>query len=97
MTPDTLLLSHRLDVIETKLDAVLAAIDERETNEWLTSTQMRAAMSISDRQLTRLIQAGVISGNAIRNVGSIKSPRYRFHKSRTLNQWLSRASTHTQT
>lgn len=91
MNPDTTFLSHRLDVIEGKLDAVLQMLTEREVNEWITTKQATDLMSISDRQLTRLVSSGVIHGNAIRNVGTVKSPRYRYHRSRLLNQWLKRA------
>ena len=91
MNPDTTYLSHRLDVIEGKLDAVLQTLADREANEWITTKQATELMSVSDRQLTRLITSGVIHGDAIRNVGTVKSPRYRYHRTRLMNQWLKRA------
>ena len=91
MNPETQYLSNRLDVIERKLDTLIQAVVARETNEWITTKDALALMSVSDRQLTRLISSGVIHGNAIRNVGTVKSPRYRYHRSRLLNQWLKRA------
>ena len=91
MNQDITDLSQRLDVIEGKLDAVLQMLSEKETNEWITRGQATELMSITDRQLTRLISSGVIHGNAIRNVGTIRSPRYRYHRSRLMNQYLQRA------
>ena len=91
MNPDTQYLSHRLDAIEKKLDTLIQASAEREMNEWITTKDALALMSVSDRQLSRLISSGVIHGDAIRNVGTVKSPRYRYHRSRLLKQWLKRA------
>ena len=73
-------LLQRLDTIEAKLMQVLTALDQTETDQLITSAKACQLMSISDRQLTRLISSGVIHGPAIRNVGSAKSPRYRFHQ-----------------
>jgi len=85
-------LLQRLDTIEAKLMQVLTALDQTETDQWITSAKACQLMSISDRQLTRLISSGVIHGPAIRNVGSAKSPRYRFHQQKMLNQWLKKAA-----
>ena len=86
-------LSHRLDVIEGKLDAVLQMLADREETEWITTKEVLPLMSVSSRQLTRLITSGVIHGDAIRNVGTIKSPSYRFHRSRLLTQYLKQVIT----
>jgi len=91
MNPDTAFLSHRLDVIEKKLDTLIQSLAEREVNEWITTKQAIELMGISDKSLMRLIASGVIHGNAIRNVGTVKSPRYRYHRTRLMNQWLKRA------
>lgn len=85
-------LLQRLDTIEAKLMQVLQALAQTEDEQWITSSKACQLMSISDRQLTRLISSGVIHGPAIRNVGSAKSPRYRFHQQKMLNQWLRKAS-----
>lgn len=85
-------LLQRLDTIESKLTQLLVALDQAETDQWITSAKACQLMSISDRQLTRLISSGVIHGPAIRNIGSAKSPRYRFHQAKMMGQWLKKAS-----
>ena len=85
-------LLQRLDTIEAKLMQVLTALDQAETDQWITSAKACQLMSISDRQLTRLISSGVIHGPAIRNVGTAKSPRYRFHQQKMMNQWLKKSA-----
>ena len=85
-------LLQRLDTIESKLTQVLVALDQAETDQWITSAKACQLMSISDRQLTRLISSGVIHGPAIRNIGSVKSPRYRFNQQKMMSQWLKKAS-----
>ena len=92
METDNRYMLQRLDVIEAKLTQVLVALEANEDEQWITSSKACQLMSISDRQLTRLISSGVINGPAIRNIGSVKSPRYRFHKKRLLNQWLKKAA-----
>ena len=85
-------LLQRLDTIESKLMQVLVALEQTEEDLWITSVKACQLMSISDRQLTRLISSGVIHGPAIRNVGTPKSPRYRFHRQKLLSQWLKKPS-----
>jgi hypothetical protein len=93
MTPDNNYLLQRLDSIEAKLSQLLQAFEKVEDDKWITGAKLRDLMGISDRQLTRLITAGVIYGDAIRNIGSVNSPRYRFHRTTALNQWLKKPST----
>ena len=91
METDNRYMLQRLDVIEAKLTQVLVALEANEDDQWITSSKACQLMSISDRQLTRLISSGVINGPAIRNIGSVKSPRYRFHQAKMMNQWLRKA------
>ncbi len=75
MTPDTTYLLQRLDSIEAKLSQLLQAFDKVEEDKWITGAKLRELMGISDRQLTRLISSGVLHGDAVRNIGSVHSPR----------------------
>ena len=86
-------LTHRLDVIEGKLDAVLQMLSDREDTEWLTTKEVLPLMSVTSKQLSHLIASGVICGDAIRNLGSAKNPRYRNHRGRLLNQYLKQVIT----
>lgn len=92
MTPDIQFLHHRLDSIEQKLTQVLLALEETEIEQWITTAKACQLMSISDRHLTRLIATGVIHGPAIKNVGTARRPRYRYHRTKMMNQWLRRVS-----
>ena len=93
MESEPAFLSHRLDVIEGKLDAVLQMLSDREESEWLTIKEVLPLMSVTSKQLSHLIASGVIHGDAIRNLGSAKNPRYRYHRSRLLNQYLKQVIT----
>ncbi len=93
MESEPAFLSHRLDVIEGKLDAVLQMLSDREESEWLTIKEVLPLMSVTSKQLSHLIASGVIQGDAIRNLGSIKKPMYRYHRSRLLNQYLKQVIT----
>jgi hypothetical protein len=93
MNPDLAFISHRLDSLEQKLDRVLSALAGTEEEQWITTAVACKLMSISDKHLMRLIASGVIHGPAIRNVGTAKSPRYRYHRQKLINQWLKRPDT----
>ena len=92
MELDSKYLLQRLDTIEAKLMQVLVALDQTETDQWITTSKACQLMSISDKHLMRLIATGVIHGPAIRNVGTVKRPRYRYHHRHLLSQWLKRVS-----
>lgn len=92
METDSRYMIQRLDVIEAKLTQVLVALDQAETDQWITTATACQLMSISDKHLMRLIASGVIHGPAIRNVGTAKRPRYRYHQKHLIDQWLKRAS-----
>ena len=93
MDSEPAFLTHRLDVIEGKLDAVLQMLSDKEESKWLTTKEVLPLMSVTSKQLSKLIASGVIYGDAIRNLGSAKSPSYRYHRSRMLNQYLKRVIT----
>lgn len=92
MELDSKYLLQRLDTIEAKLMQVLVALDQTETDQWITTSKACQLMSISDKHLMRLIATGVIHGPAIRNVGTVKRPRYRYHQQKLMGQWLKRVS-----
>ncbi len=93
MESEPAFLSHRLDVIEGKLDAVLQMLSDREESEWLTTKEVLPLLSITSKKLSHLMASGVIHGDAIQNLGSAKKPMYRYHRSRLLNQYLKQVMT----
>jgi hypothetical protein len=87
--PSPLLLA-RLDELEHKLNRVLEHLDAQEGCDWVDRKGACALLGVSDRHLTTLIERGVIHGEAIRNVGTPRKCRYRFHRRKVLNQFLAR-------
>lgn len=81
---------QRLDDLEIKLNTVLDRLASQESSDWVDRKSACSLLGISDRHLTQLMQKGVIHGDALRNVGTPKKPRYRFHRSRALSQFLAR-------
>jgi hypothetical protein len=83
----------RLRAVEDKLDALLeqagAQADQREET-WIERNAACHLLGISPRLMGTLLSQGVIKPPAVRNVGTPRSPRYRFHRRRTLEQFLAR-------
>jgi hypothetical protein len=80
----------RLDDLEHKLNRVLEHLDAQEVSDWVDRKAACALLGVSDRHLMTLIERGVIHGDAIRNVGTVRKSRYRFHRKRALSQFLAR-------
>ena len=81
---------RRLELIEQKIDRVFLALSLQEEEDWLTTAQAIKLMGISERQMRRLVSKGVIHGQAICNIGAGRTPRYRYHRKKMMNQWLKR-------
>jgi hypothetical protein len=82
----------RLDDLEVKLNRVLEHLDAQEVDDWVDRKSISALLGISDRHLATLVEEGVIRGEAIRNVGTTRKCRYRFHRKKALDQFLARAT-----
>jgi len=76
--------------LESKLDAVLAKLNVDESSQWLDTRATCSLLGITDRHLRKLIAEGTVHGEALRNVGTVKKPRYRFHRERVMDQYLKR-------
>lgn len=85
------LIWSRFDESQAKLDAVLKALDAQKASLWIDRKAACGLLGVSDRHLRCLIEQGVIHGEAVRNVGSVKRPRYRFNRELLLKQYLRRA------
>lgn len=77
--------------LDSKLDSVLQRLDAVESSEWVDSQDVMTMLGISERHLRQLVAEGTIHGDAIRNVGTVKRTRYKFHRKLVMNQYLSRA------
>ena len=76
--------------LDSKLDLVLQRLDATEQSEWINSAEVLPLLGISERHLRMLVADGTIHGDAIRNVGTVKRARYKFHRKKVLSQYLSR-------
>jgi len=83
-------LQLRIASLESKLDAVLAKLSVDESSQWLDTRTTCSLLGISDRHLRNLIAEGTVQGEALRNVGTARRPRYRFHRERVMDQYLRR-------
>lgn len=80
---------YRLTRIETVLSALARAQDH--TSVWIGSEEFCKLVGIQTKQLTYYMSKGVPCGDAVKNVGTVKRPRYRFHREKAVDQFLNRA------
>lgn len=90
MTDEARRLHARLDDLERKIEAILNLVSQREPETWIDRRTASQLLGISDRHLGDLVARGTISGDAVRNVGTIKKARYRFDRAKLINQYLAR-------
>jgi hypothetical protein len=84
---------NRLDAIERQLDQLLrtAVSAVAHENDWVDSKEFCRMVGLRDtKALTYQMSKGVIRGDALRNIGTPKRPRYRFHRTRAVDQFLNR-------
>lgn len=85
----------RLQLIEEKLARLIVLHEGRAAKEeaWIDSKSFCAAVGLKDKHALHYAMAkGVISGDALRNIGTAKRPRYRFHRRLAVDQFLSRSA-----
>lgn len=88
-------LLNRIDTLESKLDKVLNALGhgEKPPADWVDSKEFCRLVGLADtKALVYQMSKGVISGDALRNIGTVKRPRYRFHRRKAVDQFLSRSA-----
>lgn len=84
-------LLNRLDDLERKLDRLLTQTQTTPENDWVDSHELCRLLSLADRKaLMYQLSKGVIHGDAIRNIGTAQRPRYRFHRTKAMEQFLNR-------
>jgi hypothetical protein len=81
---------NRIDTLESKLDQLLSVVQATES-DWVDSSEFCRLVGLKDtKALTYQMSKGIIHGQAIRNIGTPKRPRYRFHRTKAVNQFLNR-------
>lgn len=98
---DPSLILARLDQIESYLQRLInlssdsMGFEERREKveaEWVDSaTFCRIAGIRNQNSLSYFMSKGVFTNNAIRNVGTVKKPRYRFHRRKAVDEFLNRS------
>lgn len=91
-SPATDEILNRLDDIEQLLDKLLAASQVTPESDWVDSKEFCRLVGLRDtKALVYQMGKGVIRGDAIRNIGTVLRPRYRFHRKKAVDQFLNRA------
>lgn len=87
---------HRLDVVLGHLERLLQLQTATPESDWVDSREFCRLVGLKDtKALTYQMSKGIIRGDAIRNIGTAKRPRYRFHRVKAVNQFLNRMTTNT--
>lgn len=90
MSPqDILSVDRRLTTLEHKLDSILDALNAREASDWIDRKEACSLIGVSERHMFNLIAKGIITAS-VRNVGTARKPRYRFHRTKLLKEFLDR-------
>lgn len=84
----------RLDHIEQQLHKLISALaPEEPESDWVNSQEFCRLVGLKDtKALVYQMSKGILHGPAIRNIGTAKRPRYRFHRRLAVDQFLSRST-----
>lgn len=87
---------NRLDRIEGHLEALLQLTGTSPESDWVDSREFCRLVGLKDtKALIYQMSKGIIHGKALRNIGTAKRPRYRFHRKHAVDQFLNRSATAT--
>lgn len=83
---------NRLDAMERNLMALIQANQPAPESEWLDAKTFCRLVCLRDsKALMYELSKGVFDKTAVKNIGSVKRPRYRFHRVKAVNQFLNRS------
>lgn len=84
---------NRLDNIERALVTIRQQTASAPESDWVDSKEFCRLVGLRDtKALTYEMSKGILHGPAIRNIGTAKRPRYRFHRTKAVDQFLNRFS-----
>lgn len=82
---------NRIDALERTLVALIEAQRPAPESTWVDSKEFCRLVGLADtKALTYQMSKGVIHGPAVKNIGTAKRPRYRFHRTKAVDQFLNR-------
>lgn len=85
---------NRLDALERTLVALIESKQAPTAEDWVDSKEFCRLVGLKDtKALVYQMSKGIIHGPAIRNIGTARRPRYRFHRVKAVNQFLNRSAT----
>lgn len=83
---------NRLDALERNLTTLIQSQAACPESDWVDSKEFCRLVGLKDtKALVYQMSKGVIHGQALRNIGTAQRPRYRFHRTKAVNQFLNRA------
>lgn len=84
---------NRIDALERTLVALLESTRPAPESDWVDSKEFCRLVGLKDtKALVYEMSKGVLRGPAIRNIGTAKRPRYRFHRTKAVDQFLNRSA-----
>lgn len=84
---------NRIDSLERTIVALLEGIRPTPESDWVDSKEFCRLVGLKDtKALVYEMSKGVLHGPAIKNIGTAKRPRYRFHRTKAVDQFLNRAA-----
>ena len=94
----------RLDMIEVNLRQLMLTLaagrvggeqrkgEVEEGSDWVDSTAFcRLAGIKNHNSLSYFMSKGIFTNKSIRNIGTVKKPRYRFHRRMAVDEFLNRS------
>lgn len=103
-TVDDASILARLDTIEASLRQLLLTLsakpvgwEERKAeaddiSDWVDSTMFcRLAGIKNQNSLSYFMSKGIFTNKSIRNIGTVRRPRYRFHRRMAVDEFLNRS------
>lgn len=82
---------NRLDNIERALVTIRQQTASAPESDWVDSKEFCRLVGLRDtKALTYEMSKGILHGPAIKNIGTAKRPRYRFHRTKAVDQFLNR-------
>lgn len=82
---------NRLDDLERTIVALFEAQRAAPESDWVDSREFCRLVGLKDsKALVYQMSKGVLHGEAIRNIGTAKRPRYRYHRKKAVDQFLNR-------
>ena len=82
---------NRLDNIERALVTIRQQTASAPESDWVDSKEFCRLVGLRDtKALTYEMSKGILHGPAIKNIGTAKRPRYRFHRTKAVDQFMNR-------